>query len=84
MRALHRHAANGATVAAGVEGWGGARLMNSATVADDVQEEGGREEGPVGISIKLNVVHPGGVVSEPEKRRSPATTSIVPLNPTML
>jgi hypothetical protein len=38
---------------------------------------------PVDISIKLNVVHPGGAVSEPEKRRSPATTSIVPLNATI-
>jgi hypothetical protein len=38
---------------------------------------------PVDISIKLNVVHPGDVVSEPEKRRSPATTSIVPLNATI-
>jgi hypothetical protein len=35
------------------------------------------------ISIKLNVVHPDHPVTEPEKRRSPATTSIVPLNPTI-
>ncbi len=53
----------------------------------------GREGVPVvvarTISMKLNVlvVHPVKTlkaVSEPEKRRSPATTSIVPLNPTML
>ncbi len=33
------------------------------------------------ISIELNDVHPGTPVNKPEKRRSPATTSIVPLNP---
>jgi hypothetical protein len=39
---------------------------------------------PVGtISVSQNVVHPGTPANEPEKRRSPATTSIVPLNPTM-
>ena len=83
MRALHRHAANGATVAAGVEGGVVRGSSTVQRVADDVQEEGEREGVPVDISIKLNVVHPDKV-SEPEKRRSPATTSIVPLNATML
>ncbi len=43
-----------------------------------------REGAPVvgTISIRLNVVH-SDTVTEPEKRRSPATTSIVPLNPTI-
>ncbi len=39
------------------------------------------------ISIELNVVHPNPCATpenEPEKRRSPATTSIVPLNPIIL